>query len=130
MSEDMSNIVEQINHMMKNNGIPSDIKNIIQNLTNNTVNSSENQTKQDISSQNSTSNESSFPDFDIGTIMKMKKIMDSVKSNGDDPRANLLKSLKPYLKESRKEKVDQYIQIFGIGKMFEILGPLGGDTSK
>ena len=34
MSEDMSNIMEQINHMMKNNEIPSDIKNMIQNFTN------------------------------------------------------------------------------------------------
>ena len=84
-----------------------------------------------MSSHSSSSNENtSFPEFDIGTIMKMKKIMDSMKSSGDDPRANLLKSLKPYLKESRKEKVDQYIQIFGMGKMFEMLGPLGGDNNK
>lgn len=131
MNEDMSNIMEQINHMMKNNQIPSDIQNIIQNFTNSTSNSTENKDKQDISSHSSSSNESSsFPELDIGTIMKMKKIMDSMKSSGDDPRANLLKSLKPYLKESRKEKVDQYIQIFGMGKMFEMLGPLGGDNNK
>jgi len=131
MNEDMSNIMEQINHMMKNNEIPSDIQNIIQNFTNYSSNSAENKDKQDISSHNASSNEnSSFPEFDMATIMKMKKIMDSMKSSNNDPRANLLKSLKPYLKESRKEKVDQYIQIFGMGKMFEMLGPLGGDNSK
>ena len=131
MNEDMSNILEQFNNMMKNNEIPCDIQNIIQNFTNNTSNSAENQDKQDVSSHSSSYNEDfSFPEFDMATIMKMKKIMDSMKSNRDDPRANLLKSLKPYLKQSRKEKVDQYIQIFGMGKMFEMLGPLGGDNDK
>lgn len=131
MNEDMSNIMEQINHMMKNNEIPSDIQNILKNFTSNTSNNTENKDSQDISSENLSHNEtSSFPEFDMATILKMKKIMDSMKSNSDDPRANLLKSLKPYLKESRKEKVDQYIQIFGMGKIFEILGPLGGDINK
>lgn len=134
MNEDMSNLMEQINHMMKNNEIPSDIKNMIQSFTSNTSNNSEkqnNEDRQDVSSHTSSSSESSsFPEFDMATIMKMKKIMDSMKSSSDDPRANLLKSLKPYLKQSRKEKVDQYIQIFGMSKMFEILSPLGGDNSK
>ena len=45
----------------------------------------------------------------------------------NDSRTNLLKSLKPYLKESRKDKVDQYIQLMKMGKVFEIMNPLGGD---
>lgn len=73
---------------------------------------------------------SSFPEIDIATMMKVKKVMDSMKENRNDPRANLLKSLKPYLKDSRKEKVDQYISLFGMGKVFEMLGPLGGDKQK
>lgn len=130
MSEDMSNLMNQINHMMKNNEIPDDIKNIINNITNNNQNSSETNSNKDVSSSDSSNESSSMPDFDITTIMKMKNLMDSMKSNRDDPRANLLKSLKPYLKNSRKEKVDQYIQIFGMGKVFEMLGPLGGDNHK
>lgn len=130
MNEDMSNIMNQINHMMKNNEIPDDIRNIISNITGNSQNSSENQNNQDVSSSDSSNEGNSIPDFDIATIMKMKNLMDSMKSNRDDPRANLLKSLKPYLKDSRKEKVDQYIQLFGMGKVFEMLGPLGGDNRK
>lgn len=146
MNEDMSNLMNQINNMMKNNEIPDDIKNMINNITNNSQNSSENTHQNnsnngtnsnsgnrdgaDVSFNSSPSEGGSTPEFDMGTILKMKRIMDSMKSNQNDPRANLLKSLKPYLKESRKEKVDQYIQIFGMGKVFEMLGPLGGDTHK
>ena len=73
---------------------------------------------------------SSSPEFDINMIMKMKTIMDSMKSNKNDPRANLLKSLKPYLNKNRKEKVDQYIQLFNMSKVFEVINPLGGDSKK
>ena len=54
--------------------------------------------------------------------------MDSMNSNKDDPRANLLMSLKPYLKDSRKQKVDQYVKLFGLGKAFELFGSLGGEN--
>lgn len=129
MSEDMSNLMNQISNMIKNNEIPDEIKNMMNSLSSNSQNSSESSSPQDTSSPSSSEN-STMPEFDIATIMKMKKIMDSMKENRNDPRANLLKSLKPYLKESRKEKVDQYIQLFGMGKVFEMLGPLGGEKQK
>ena len=56
--------------------------------------------------------------------------MEKMNSSGDDPRANLLLSLKPYLKESRKHKVDQYVQFLKMEKMLEVLGPLGGEKKK
>ena len=121
----MSNIMNQINNMIKNNEIPDDIKNMINNLnnsSNNSTSSSDNNPNEE--------NTSSMPDIDINTILKMKQIMDSMNSNKDDPRTNLLMSLKPYLKESRKEKVDQYVKLFGLGKAFEVFGALGGENKK
>ena len=91
------------------------------NQTNNFSNSDEIRENQDVSSS---------PEFDINMIMKMKTIMDSMKTNKNDPRANLLKSLKPYLNNNRKNKVDQYIQLFNMSKAFEIINPLGGDSKK
>lgn len=131
MNEDMSNLMEQINNMMKNNQIPDDIKNIINSMSQNSSNSGNTDSQvKDTSSSENTSSDSSIPEFDMATIMKLKRVMESMKSSSNDPRANLLKSLKPYLKDSRKEKVDQYIQIFGMGKVFEMLNPLGGDSRK
>ena len=131
MNEDMSNLMEQINNMMKNNQIPDDIKNIINSMSQNSSNSGNTDSQvKDTSSSENTSSDSSMPEFDMATIMKLKRVMESMKSSSNDPRANLLKSLKPYLKDSRKEKVDQYIQIFGMRKVFEMLNPLGGDSRK
>ena len=119
MSEaDMSNIMEQINKMMKNNEFPDDLKSILNNFKNSSDNSND----------SNESNQSATPDIDINTILKIKQIIDSMNSNKDDPRANLLKSLKPYLKESRQKKVDQYVKLFGLGKAFEVFNSLGGEN--
>lgn len=135
MSEDMSNLMNQISQMMQNNQIPNDIKNMVNQFKNssdsnvNQQDSAGNPKRDDNSNSSDDVSSAQSPnfDFDIGTMMKMKQIIDSMNSNKNDPRANLLLSLKPYLKESRKEKVDQYIQIFKMGKVFEMLGPLGGE---
>lgn len=131
MSEDMSDMMSKISQMLKNNEIPDDIKNIVNQISNNKAENS------DIFSQNSSNSNSSDEnrqnsvntDFDINTILKMKSIIDSMNNQKDDPRANLLMSLKPYLKPSRKEKVDQYVKLFQMGKVIEVLNPLGGDKN-
>ncbi len=124
MSEaDMSNLMNQINSMLQNNEIPDDIKNMINNFKN-----SSSSPKNEKDDKNSDTSGSSSPEIDINTILKMKQIIDSMNSNKDDPRANLLMSLKPYLKESRKKKVDQYVKLFGLGKAFETFNFLGGEN--
>lgn len=126
MSDNMSNLMNQISKMLNSNEIPDDIKNMMSNLSKSQKDSSTSNT----ASPNEISNSSQAPDLDIETIMKIKKIMDSMKETKNDPRANLLRSLKPYLKDSRKEKVEQYIQFLGIEKAFETFGSLGGDKKK
>ncbi len=73
-----------------------------------------------------------FSNIDMNTILKIKQIMEKMKQKKDDPRANLLLSLKPYLKPSRKQKVDKYIELFQMGNMMENLGPMfmGGENTK
>ena len=50
---------------------------------------------------NSNSSQNGNFNLDANTIMKMKSIMDNM-NNRNDPRANLLCSLKPYLRDSKK----------------------------
>ena len=45
--------------------------------------------------------------------------------NESSPSKNLLKSLKPFLSDSRKQKVDQYINLLGITRVFEIFKEMG-----
>ena len=70
-------------------------------------------------SSNNNSNQNNF-NLDMNTILKMKSIMESM-NNKNDPRANLLYSLKPYLRESKKDKVDQYVNMLNIRKIADFM---------
>lgn len=78
---------------------------------------------------NSSGNSNSASNMDINTLLKMKTIMEKMNSK-DNPRSNLLLSLKPYLKESRKNKVDQYATLLKMGNLMDIFGNMGGGKQK
>lgn len=124
----MSDMLKKLGGMLNGKEMPKDMENIFKNITSN-LSTSNNQANN--TNSNTAPNESeSQPEFDINMIMKMKNIMDSMKTNKNDPRANLLRSLKPYLNKHRKDKVEQYINLFNMSKVFEVMNPLGGDTKK
>lgn len=131
MSDDMSDMFQKMGEMLKNNEIPDNIKSMIgqfaseQNNSSASQESSSNTTESD--EQRNSNDAFEMPNIDLNTMLKMKSIIDSMNRQQNDPRANLLRSLKPYLKPSRKEKVDQYIKLFSMGKVFEVLNPLGGE---
>ena len=117
---DLGNILNKFNEMVKNNEVPDNLKDIINNFNN--FNNSNN------SSCNSSNTDNNSFDIDVDTLLKIKQVMDSINSQKPDPRTNLLLSLKPYLKESRQKKVDQYIKLFNMEKVFETFNSLGGDS--
>lgn len=150
MAEDMSDLMKNLSSMLNGKEIPEDVKGILENLTNSSDKQKNSGTTEDssnttppemanlfqtfLSSEKKQDEKNSGSDngfsLDFETILKFKNIMEKMNSSGDDPRANLLLSLKPYLKESRKHKVDQYVQFLKMEKMLEVLGPLGGEKKK
>lgn len=71
------------------------------------------------SSSSSTNQSTNSNGLDIETIMKIKSIMDLMNKK-DDPNSKLLNSLKPYLRKSKQEKLDQYINILRISQITQL----------
>ncbi len=67
-----------------------------------------------------TNNNFDFSKIDMNTILKMKSIMEKL-NDSNDPRSNLLYSLKPYLREEKKEKLDQYANLLNVAKIADLL---------
>ena len=129
-SEDMSDVFEKLNNIAGQNNVSPDMVNNLFNMLNNSnVSNNANSSSDSFNSNDSQSSENNTSGIDIETIMRMKTIMDKMNAK-DDPRANLLQCLKPYLKESRKSKVDQYIQLMNISKIMEVFPFMGGDKKK
>lgn len=139
-NEDMSDIIQKLSSLMNQsnnesnnnsaneNDVSSDSNVFNEDTLKNLMNqfASSNQSENTI---NNTNNDNSF-NFDMNTILKMKNVMDKMNSNKNDPRANLLLSLKPYLNDGRKEKLDQYMQFLNISKVIEAFNSEGGVNSK
>ena len=152
-NNNMSDVFSNFSKMMNGQEVPDNIKNILEYMsqnssagtgTNNSTSNadanathdstdwnksnSENRWSQNTNQSNNSNSNNIFGNIDMETILKMQKIMSSMNNSQADSRTNLLMSLKPYLKESRKSKVDQYVQLMKMSKIFEIMNPLGGDS--
>lgn len=57
--------------------------------------------------------------LDIDTILKIKDIISKINKNQSCPRNKLLHALEPYLKEDKKEKLNQYIKIANLLSVME-----------
>ena len=117
---DLNDVISQIP--------PDMIKNFSSMMSNNSNNSTDTNVSSNSSSNNGNFNKSSdktssgfdFNNIDMNTILKMKSVMEKL-NDSNDPRSNLLYSLKPYLRDSKKEKLDQYANLLNVAKIAELL---------
>ena len=132
-----SDKINNIKNMIDNGNISEAISNIspemIQNFSkmlSNQEKNNQNQKTDNYSSsnnQNSNNNKTQNIDnldlngIDMNTIMKMSSVLGKMKNSKDDPRANLLNSLKPYLRDSKKGQLDNYMNLLNITKIAEIM---------
>lgn len=112
--------------------IPSDVlANFSSMMNNNNNNSNNNSNKtennKDLNNSNNSDNNTgnnnnsfNFNNIDMNTMLKMKSIIDKM-NNSNDPRSNLLASLKPYLRDNKKQKLDEYANLLNFAKIAEIL---------
>lgn len=110
---------------------PDMLSNLIGNLNNSEgKNSSSNSSSNNYNTSESNNSKDSSSNFsgniDFETILKIKSIMETLNKK-DDPRSNLLYSLKPYLRETRQKKLDQYVNLFKITEVTNLFKNEKGD---
>lgn len=125
MNNDLSSLFEKFN--IDKNSIPPDMVNNLMGMLNNSSNNSGNE-QANTYTQEETNGSNSQNNIDFDTILKMKSIIDKMNIK-DDPRSNLLESLKPYLKESRRSKIDQYVQLMNMSKVMESFNLFNGGNN-
>lgn len=76
------------------------------------------------SSHTNTANNDSgfdFSNIDINMLSKMSSIMGKMNNSKDDPRKNLLNSLRPYLRDSKRGKLDNYMNLLNVTQIAELM---------
>ena len=138
MSDNLAEAFNNLKKMVDSGNIPSEVQGMINNLNNSntdskqTLNNMLNQVSHEmlnnlssmLNSSNSSSSSQSAQDnglnIDMATLMKMTSIINKMNSN-DSASRNLLQSLKPYLRNSRKDKLDQYSNLLNVAKIAEVM---------
>lgn len=126
------NTMKNIKNMVDNGNLsdaisqisPEMMQNFSKMLSNpNTKNEQENSntTNNQAQTENNTSNNFDLNNIDMDTIMKFSSAFGKIKNSKNDPRANLLNSLKPYLRDEKKGKIDQYMNLLNVSKIAEIM---------
>ena len=110
----LNNMLSQVSPEMLNN-----LSSMLQ--SNNSQNNSSNNNS-NTTSYNNSSSESSSNNFSIdpATFMKMTTLINNMNKK-DNPGNNLLRSLKPYLRDSRKDKLDQYANLLNITRIADAM---------
>ena len=88
------------------------------NSNNNQNSNSQNNNFESQENKGNQNNNFDFSNIDMASIMKMASTFNK---NSNDPRSNLLNSLKPYMRNSRKDKIDNYIRLMNMSKIAEML---------
>ena len=132
------NTMDKLNSMLSNGNIkdmlsqvPPDTINKLSNMMNTNTNQKGVNTSNSNTSKNNDTNNPNFSDtvnsannfdfsnIDMNTIMKMKSIMEKMNQTSD-PRSNLLQSLRPYLRDEKKSKLDQYSKLLNMTSLMEL----------
>lgn len=117
------NTINKLKDMMNKGELNDVISQIPPEMVQNFSSMMNNQTSNNAGNQNTKGNNNSNFDFnqiDMNTILKMKSVMENLNSK-NDPRSNLLYSLKPYLREEKRGKVDQYANLLNVAKIADLL---------
>lgn len=109
MSDDLSDLIKNFSN-----------SNIDMNKVNDLLSSLKSTDKSSSSNNSSSSESTSANNIDINTMLKIKEMMDKINSSHNDKRSNLLLALKPYLRESRQTKLDQYMKLLNIAPLLEM----------
>lgn len=128
------NTMKNIKSMVDNGNLSDAISNIspemIQNFSkilsnqgeNQNANNQNNQVKKEEQNESKTENSTfDFSNLDMNTVIKMSSAINKMKDTKNDPRANLLNSLKPYLRDSKKGQLDNYMNLLNVAKIAEIM---------
>ena len=148
MSDNLADAFNNLKKMVDSGNIPSEVQGLVNNLNNGNSNSNQtlnnmlsqvspemlnnlssmlqsnnssndNTNSSNINTSSKTTSNNSF-NLDAETLMKMSSIISKMNQK-DSPCSILLYSFKPYLRDSRKDKLDQYANLLNVAKIAEVM---------
>lgn len=135
-NNDLSEMLKKAQDMIKNNQVPKEITDLASQLSQNTkkmefnnTDSSTNNISPSVTTSQSNSSKFDPSKIDMNTLLKMQNILSKYNNSSDDDMTKLLFALKPYLRNEKQEKINEYVNLIKMGKIAQLLNVLGGDKN-
>lgn len=146
-NNDFDELVKKAQTMINNNQVPPEIAEMMRNMNaNNNIKNHNNNSSSSSNSNNANENSSSF---DNGNMMNKQGSQNYHNYNNDknsgidlnaiisntnfnqesDDISNLLRALKPYMSNTKKEKIDEYIKLVQMGKAAKLFNELNNNNN-
>ena len=127
-NNDFDELVKKAQTMINNNQVPPEIATMMKSMNqndnnNNSQNNINNNGKNNLnnSSQNNINNNSSQNNINNNNLNNLNNLISS------DNISNLLEALRPYMRDSKKEKIDEYIKLVKMGKASNLFNMLNNN---
>ncbi|MCL2837461.1 MAG: hypothetical protein FWE04_00080 [Oscillospiraceae bacterium] len=126
---DLSGAVEKLKQMMATEEGQANIQNIISNFSLNNAESPDSAEVSDTETSDNSDSSSPFGNIDMDMVMKMQKAFSKMNSTGgsvggNSRHASMLHSLKPYLSDGRKGKLDMAAKLMSLAKFAPLMKDL------
>lgn len=123
---DFSKAIETVQQMLSDSDGQNQIQNILNMFSNSPEPSGEENNALSLPAPSGTS--ASFDPSDLAMLLKIKNIMAAANNSGNE-QSDFLRSLKPFLKEDRRTKLEQAIRFMSAAKIFKAFKDIneGGD---
>jgi len=113
-NNDFDELVKRAQTMINNNQVPPEIAAMMKNMNQNNINNS----NQDNINNNGKNNLNNSNQNNLNNLNNLI---------GSDNISNLLEALRPYMRDSKKEKIDEYIKLVKMGKAANLFNMLNNN---
>ncbi|MBE7026818.1 MAG: hypothetical protein E7410_04570 [Ruminococcaceae bacterium] len=123
MSKDMDKAIDALKEMLDSPDGAKTIESLVSAFMSGDSKNTPQNPKDDDEDENDAPVLSALSDIPVDSIMKIAGAYKSLNKTSD-PRINLLKAIKPYVRSTRSESVDTAIKLLGLLRLAPLLGEL------
>lgn len=119
---DLSGAMEQLQNMLSTEDGQNNLKAMVSQFAGGAADTGESG-----SGQEQTSSNGNFDFSNPEMLMKIQALMSAMQSQANSSDAQFLNALRPYLKESRRSKLDQATKLLSMAKAFQLMQKANGE---
>lgn len=121
-NNDFDELVKKAQTMINNNQVPPEIATMMKSMNqNDNNNNSQNNINNNGKNNLNNSSQNNINNNNLNNINNLNNLISS------DNISNLLEALRPYMRDSKKEKIDEYIKLVKMGKAANLFNMLNNN---